>query len=231
MNALIDYTDKELSVSTTGDLAQSQKYGSVEAGTSLTQTYEVGDYPLTLAAGLAVRQGLGDDKVANPLVQADLGYLLFRPQLGAQIVTGNWTSQVRAVAQITSDTLPENSQWVMGGVGNVATSLPGVASGDSGALLRMSVQYDTWDVFGPDWEFVPSVFAEYGYSKFENQLGGLLPGGTPAVSDVGVEATLKWNTLVAFRLTYAEKISDENLSDATLQQSDANVYFNLVIDL
>lgn len=230
-NLTVDYTDKELTPSLGGPLLQSQKYGSVEIGTSYSHTLLVSDLPLTLGGGLAVRQGLGDDKVANPIVLADLGYLLLRPQLGVELASQDWSASFKAVLQITDDVLPEQSQWVLGGNGTLSTFLPGIAVGDSGGLARLAFEYLNL----PEWrdfQLVPTVFVEYGYTEFEGQIP-LLPRSNmkPEVIDAGLDIDLKWRDDISLRLTYAESLEEDDLSAAAINAADANLYFSLVIDL
>lgn len=237
-NLTVDYIDKEFALASTGTLAQSQKYGSVEVGTSYAHTLLVRELPLTLGAGLAVRQGLGDDKVSNPIVLADLGYFLVRPQVSAELASVDWSASLQALMQITEDAVPEQSQWVMGGVGNVSAYLPGVAVGDSGGIVRAEFRYKAL----PEWRdfsLTPSVFAEYGYTKFEDPLntpvgGGLFfvrPTSTAKLADVGLDLNLKWQDYVTLRLTYAESVDEDNVSSAVQRAADANVYFSLVVNL
>lgn len=135
-----DYVGKDLSASDGRQVFQRQEYGSGEISTEALATVRVLDWPLELRAGLALRRGLGDDRSGDPLNGADQGYLLWRPQ--AEIRTAVSESaelSLRLTGQYTNDRLPEQQQWVMGGQGNVEAFLPGLAVGDSGALLRLAM--------------------------------------------------------------------------------------------
>ncbi|MDB5969238.1 MAG: hypothetical protein JWQ90_1688 [Hydrocarboniphaga sp.] len=231
VNAKVDYTNKEVSLRSNGAVAQSQEYGSVEAGSAYSHIISLGGTQhLDLDAGVAVRKGLGDDKTGEPTTLADQGYLLFRPQASARYAFDEHLStRLDLYAQITSDTVPEQSQWVMGGLGNIVSYLPGVATGDSGGLARLQIEYkDLGDVYGLT--FTPRVFAEYGYTKYENTIAGL-PDGTPTIADAGAELVAAYASWLEASVAYAHSFYDKDIDQQTLDDSEANLYFRLTLKL
>src|SRR3569623_1806507 len=92
--------------------------------------------------GVAIRKGFGKngsniDQNNLPL-HGDQSYLLFRPSALLKFFwTNNIATGLEASAQFSSDTLPEQQQWVLGGVGSLTSSLPGVVVGDKGYLGRV----------------------------------------------------------------------------------------------
>lgn len=232
VNAKVDYTKKELSLQANGLVAQDQEYGSAEAGTAFAYTYALGGTRFAdFDAGVAVRKGLGNDKTDELTTAADLGYLLFRPQASAKLAFDEHLStRLDLYAQITSDTLPEQSQWVMGGIGNVYSYLPGVATGDSGGLARLQVEYKDigGDVFGL--RLTPRAFVEYGYTKFENSVAGQI-SGTPSIADAGVELSASLSSWLDASIAYAKSFHDKDIDQDTLDDSEANLYFRVALKL
>lgn len=230
INFKVDYTDKTLTTQVGQTLIQTQKYGSAEIGTAYSHAMSVGSLPLDLTVGLSVRKGMGDDKTDNTLTAADLGYLVFRPQAAAKLGFSNdWSTRLTLAAQITSDTLPEQSQWVMGGIGNASAYLPGIGVGDSGGLARWQIDYSGLGAIA-GLKISPRLFAEYSYAKYENDIPAG-SSGTPTVADAGIELIGEWKDLLEARLTYAESIYDKDLDDTVLDEADANLYFRLILKL
>lgn len=225
VGAKVDYTRKILEISRTEDDIQQQEYGSAELSTQYSKVVRPLDLPMELNAGVVVRSGLGDNKTDQPRVLADLGYLLFRPTLGASVRFGEYaTIRVAAIAQITDDTLPEQQQWVMGGVGNVEAYLPGVATGDSGGLVRLQWETDSQGLFG--FSVVPRLFVEYGMAKFENAPGDA--GDNQKLADGGASLAISRGGFEA-SVSYAESIEEKKIPKDVLHDSDANVFFRVAM--
>lgn len=225
VSAKVDYTRKILEIASTEEDIQQQEYGSVEAATQYSQIVRPLDLPMELSAGVMVRSGLGDNKVDQQRVLADLGYLLFRPTLGASLRLGEFaTFRLAAIAQITDDTLPEQQQWVMGGIGNIEAYLPGVATGDSGGLARLQWETDAQSLFG--FAVTPRLFVEYGMAKFENGDGDA--GDNQKLADGGASLTF---TLGGFEaaVSYAESIQEKKIAKDVLHDSDANAFFRVAM--
>ncbi len=207
-------------------LVQRQEYGSVELSTLYSLIVNPLDFQTELSAGVAVRSGLGSNKRDKATTLADLGYLLFRPTLGAKTKLSDLlTLRLSAIAQITSDTLPEQQQWVVGGIGNLESYLPGVASGDSGALGRVQLETSSYEFATV--KFVPAVFAEYGYAKNEKPFDGQ-SGATQSLADGGVSLAMVRGPFEA-AVSYAESFHEKNVTKEALHDSDANLFFRVAM--
>ena len=227
VNAKIDYTHKELELRSRDTRIQNQEYGSIEAGTAYGRTIELGEQRLDLDGGLSLRKGLGDDESDQAASLADLGYLLWRPQLSARLSQGDFSTRLELYAQLTRDTVPEQSQWVLGGLGNIASYLPGVAVGDSGGLARLQFDYKLFGK-GERYALVPRAFVEYGYARNEHPQAGL-PGGTPTIADAGIELLFSYSSWLDASLAYAEPFHDQDIDRRTLNDAEANVYFRAAL--
>lgn len=226
VGAKVDYTRKDFAVTLTDQTLQRQEYGSVELSTQYSYILNLLDLPTELSAGVAVRSGLGDNKTDKPITAADLGYLLFRPTASIKSNVSEWLAlRLMLFAQITDDTLPEQQQWVVGGLGNIESYLPGVASGDSGGVARFQFEFKSYDVATV--KFAPTLFAEYGYSKYENPFDGQ-DGATQSLADGGVSLAMSRGPFEA-SVSYAESFHEKNVAKDVLHDSDANMFFRLAM--
>ena len=121
--------------------------------------------------------------------------------------------------------MPEQQQWVLGGVGSVYASLPGLAVGDSGAVARLQWEppvYPVADLL----ELGLRSFVEYGMTRFEQNVGGR-DTGTRSQSDIGAEltGTLPWGLEAA--IGTAVELSTSGVSEDAETDADANYYFRL----
>jgi hemolysin activation/secretion protein len=226
LTSKVDYTHKDYEITLLSLQVQKQEYGSAEIGTDYSRIVALGDQRVDISAALAVRSGLGEDHTDNDIRAADFGYLLFRPSLSITVPFGeSFTAGLGLAAQITDDTLPEQQQWVMGGVGNVEAYLPGVAAGDSGGLARLFGQ-TRFEVMGLP--VTPRVFAEYGYSKLENPfeppfVAVAQSGSTQTVIDAGVSLSVQVTRWLETRFSYAESLDESKIDQEALDATDANI--------
>lgn len=227
IGAKADYTRKDYSTTLTEQTLQRQEYGSVELSTDYALVVRPADIKTDLSAGLVVRSGLGDDKTDDPITAADLGYLLFRPTLSARAQLAEHLALVAVVTgQFSGDTVPEQQQWVVGGVGNIEAYLPGVAAGDSGALGRFQVEFTGFTMGA--FSVTPRLFAEYGFAKYENAVAANnQPSGEQTLADAGVSLAFAFGDSFDAAVSYAESLEEDNITKDTLDESDANVYFRV----
>ena len=227
VGAKVDYTRKDFSATSLDGLpSQRQEYGSGEVSTQYSLVVNPLDVPTEFVAGVAVRKGMGDDKTDVARVGADLGYLLFRPTVSVKVKPIDWVAlRLALIAQITDDTLPEQQQWVMGGIGNVEAYLPGVAAGDSGGLARFQLEFNSYDVSTV--KIAPTLFVEYGYAKYENPPDGV-SGATQSLADGGVSLAFSSGPFEA-SFSYAESFKEKKVARNVLHDSDANMFFRVAM--
>lgn len=225
IGAKVDYTRKDFATTQEDFSVQRQEYGSAEISTDYTTALRPLGVQTELGGSIAVRSGLGDDETDDPFTAADLGYLLYRPTLSARAYLHEWlTLSLVATGQITSDALPEQQQWVMGGVGNVEAYLPGVASGDTGGIARL--QFELKGLTLGAATIKPRLFAEYGVARFEEAVFGQ-PTGTQAIGDGGVSLVMGLGPNFEAAVSYAESFSEEDIDQEILDDADANVFFRV----
>lgn len=129
--------------------------------------------------------------------------------------------------QFSDDTVPQNQQWILGGVGNLSAWLPAVLVGDSGALARLSVTSPPyrWGEIG----LTGTAFVEGGVARFAYR-----PAADPqtrSLADVGLSLTGSTSFGLTATLAYAWPVWYRNVEGAIRDAADANranLYFSLV---
>lgn len=231
VGAKLDYTRKDFATNRSNVVVQRQEYGSGEISTDYATVFSPVGLHTDFAAGVAVRSGLGNNKTDEALVLADLGYLMYRPNISMTLQLGTKLNfSLGASGQITSDTLPEQQQWVLGGIGNGEAYLPGVAAGDSGGIARAQFEFNAGQVSGLT--LVPRVFAEYAYTRYEDPIMVLdQPDGDQSFADAGVSLGLSYADFVEISVSYAESFAEDGIDKGVLKDADANVFFKVGIQL
>ncbi|TXH02809.1 MAG: hypothetical protein E6R07_14090 [Nevskiaceae bacterium] len=217
---------------------QRELYTSGELGTTYLRNFAFLGHRWDLASGVSVRKGFGDrtpDTSFNPAagdtspMHGDEGYLLFRPTASLKFYwTGALVTGVEASGQFSNDSVPEQQQWVLGGLGNLTSSLPGVAVGDKGYLARAYTELTLPLIAGI--ELKPRVLIEHGAAKFAKPLAGQSTD-TQQVTDAGLELGFKFTQIVDGTLAYAKSFDDKGVTSSTKQDADARVYFRISIKL
>ncbi|MFT7405686.1 ShlB/FhaC/HecB family hemolysin secretion/activation protein [Zhongshania sp.] len=242
----IDYIDSQIDVGVFGNL-QDEKYATLELGGKYFSADLRGPKSLRWSAQLSLKTGLtGDSGSLGKYDAYQSQYLVSNPgaRSAPQVVPGARTAEFLTVlpkftaklpvaaggdlhlnlsAQFANEQLPQQQQWVLGGMGSMSAYLPGVLSGDSGYYGKLDYA-NTVSVLGLD--FTPSVFVEYGAAWFENASG--VEGDTRSIVDAGVKfsADLGWAT--QFDSVFARSLADDGFANAAaLKSFEANFYFTL----
>lgn len=217
----LDYTSKRARLAD-GTTLQDEAYPSVQAGLEGSWlTSWPAPQQLTLTVGVDLRHGLGrdDDSV-------DERYVIGRPRLtAALILEDRWELLFHGEAQITRDTVPEQSQWVLGGVDALAAWLPGIAVGDSGSLARLQLSHlETPAPF--DIELIPGVFVEYGRARFEPPDP---VGRTAELADIGTFLDARHPLGIRARASVARGIADSGIDRDALARAQATFHFSIAV--
>lgn len=221
----LDYNRKEVRADELEPLLQKQEYGSAEFGSDYTVALHIGEQRFQLGTGVSIRKGLGSDRGENPTVLADLGYTLVKPALSLSTSFGADLHATLALSgQLSSDRVPEQQQWVIGGSGNLEAFLPGVIVGDSGGLARFQLGFPGWEFGG--WKLVPSVFSEYAQAHFDTP-DASRQQSSAAAADIGAALVLNWRRYIDASLAYAEAVMDRGIAAAARDDADAGLLFRL----
>lgn len=235
----VDYIDKKGEIdSTPGFRAfeyQREQYASLEAATSYARNFNYLNHAWNVELGGTLRRGLGEDEKTTFPLHANEGYTLFKGASNLKLYwqpnlntswNPNLTSGVELSGQYSNDTLPEQQQWVIGGLGNLTTALPGVGTGDSGYLLRVYTETSLAAPYVTHIELRPKVFIETGAATFETPKPGQSLGDQ-SLTDIGFEVGFKYRKWLDGTLAYAREIGTDNISEQTLSTTNARVYFRI----
>lgn len=233
VQAKADRTSKtgkiDSTATTPSNTYQRELYTSGEIGTTYLRNFGFIGHRWDFAGGVAARKGFGDDAQFTALpIHGDEGYLLFRPSASLKFY---WTNAiitgVEASGQFSNDSVPEQQQWVLGGMGNLTSALPGVAVGDKGYLARGYSEI-TLPIAGL--ELRPRVFVEHGSAKYAKPTG-TQPADSQTLTDAGLELGVKFTQLIDATLSYAKSFDDKGIAPTTKEDADARVYFRVSIKL
>lgn len=207
-----------------------QELAAIRIGAAINRSWRTGLGTLEVDTGAQLRHGLGEDRGDDPQTRADLGYWLVRPHLDATLAPGDgWKLQAEARAQLSGDTLPEESQWVLGGVESLRAWLPGVAVGDSGGLVRIEAKYlelESW----PGTRIVPGVFVEYGTARLVDPQPDSNADGTVMLADVGLQIEFEIGSWLEATVSEARVLERDGLPASVLDAAEADLMFRLTVE-
>lgn len=242
----LEYIDSQLDISGLGSL-QDETYATVELGAKYFSAENVGDKKLRWSAQLSLKAGVTGDEgtlgsydsfqssymTANPGATSapavapaarTAEFVSVLPRIAAKLPLANG-SELNAsfFAQYANEQLPQQQQWVLGGMKSISAYLPGVLSGDSGYFTELSLQ-QKFNIAGVDVN--AGVFVEYGAAWFENASGAA--GDTRSIADAGVRvaADLGWG-LNAEAVVALPLMDDGFASSSELERLETDFYFVL----
>lgn len=214
---------------------QRELYTSAEVSTSYGDNFRFIGHNWNLTAGVAARKGFGENGVNTDLsnlpIHGDQSYLLFRPAATLKFFwTNSIASGLEASAQFSSDSVPEQQQWVLGGVGSLTSALPGVVVGDKGYLGRFYTEVSL--PITDSLSLKPKVFFERGSATYANpNTSASQVDGAQTLMDAGAELGIKFGQFVDASLAYAKSFNDKNISQTTKDASDARLYFRVSLKI
>ena len=197
-------------------------YNSAELGGIYARTRPFFGGRLESELSLSARIGLADEALQHSFAQGD--YQLARMSFNNRYHWGDTNRlSLELSAQWTEDTLPLQSQWVLGGWGNLTAFLPGSVSGDRGALGRIQAErrFTVWDT-----PLTARVFAETAFSEYSEEIEFT----TIQATDAGVSLEAKLNNWCTLSLAFAEPLSGNELAELIEDVVDANLYGKLAFN-
>jgi hemolysin activation/secretion protein len=121
--------------------------------------------------------------------------------------------------------VPEQQQWVLGGISSLHAYVPGVAVGDSGLLLRLSGERVLLD--HARWNLRLRGFLEYGAARYAQDEAPRPAGGTQALADAGAEVVLGCKPYLEMALTAAAPWFDQGVQPSVLSETRSHFFFRL----
>ncbi len=222
-------------ISTAADgLVLDEPHSSLELGLKYLRSARMLGIPVRANVQLFAETGLSSDggtlgTVADPDIVAPgkrtAEYNLLRPKLGLEFQFGDHVKMaLDAAAQFSDgDQLPQQQQYVLGGISLLSAYLPGVLVGDSGAYGRLAFSVTGWEVGSV--KIIPSLFAEYAQAWYEDA-GGVFDD-VRSLSDAGLRLKLELVDAVDMELVAATPLSDDNLPDQFLDEAEADFFWRL----
>lgn len=218
------YVDSEIRARQFNLDLQDETYPAIELGTVYSQAFNLMNQALSAQFSLALRHGLGDQDGTFAISGRRGDFFLGEPGLQLRWeIPGKHRLQWTTNAQITSDSLPQQQQWVLGGLSTISAWLPGVLVGDSGYHSVLAFSFAPWQI--RERPLNVSLFAEIGSAEFEDLPSPLNERRT--LSDAGIRLQYEiWNGLTLDAVA-AAPLSDSNLNDAFLDDLRSDAFFNL----
>ncbi len=218
-----------------GLFLQDEAYATLDVGSSYERAQAFSDKPLKWKLGLNLTGGLSGDSGTLGSDSTSEGvsigkrtskFITLKPSASmAYEFAPNYQFASSISAQLANEQVPQQQQWVLGGVSTMRAYLPGVLVGDSGvhisASLIRSAQFENSTL-----SF--SLFAEYGAARYENASGknnnGVSLGSFSTLADAGISATLKlWDHLDVSAVV-ARPLADSNVDSAQVDDAEADFF-------
>ncbi len=228
----LDYVESDIELDD-GRVLQEEAHGGVELGLKYFRHSKWFGKPIRWSVQGFVEKGLSSDcgtfSIDDAADSVSAGkrtaeYLLYRPKLGFKIGFDKWSLNIDVLSQLSDGKqLPQQKQFVLGGMSTLSAYLPGTLIGDTGTYARVKFERDSVDVFGLD--LTPAIFVEYGQAQFENVDGDF--GETRSLTDAGVsfDSDLGWGLNMAF--VAAAPVSERNINEAALEDLEVDFYWKL----
>ncbi len=127
-----------------------------------------------------------------------------------------------ARAQIADEQLPQQQQYVLGGMKSMSAYLPGVLVGDQGYHLKAEVTTKrNW------WGFIwkPAAFIEYGATSFKDASGDL--GEEQRLSDMGLKLSTDFGDALEMEIVAAVPLSDDVSDVFAVEKAEADFFWRL----
>lgn len=248
LNQRLEYVDSILEQSGVSGPLMEEKYGAVDFGVRYTlRSSEKGKS--ALSARLNLKAGFAGDGTLDSYDEFETAYLAANPGASeAPDVTaaarqseflrlrpeavyqhrlfGKTVATLTAKAQFSDVQLPQQQQFVLGGMNTMSAYLPGVLVGDEGYYFKADVA-TKWKMLSLDWQ--PSVFIEHGAASFQDASSAL--GDEQSVTDAGIRLDLSLGKDLKTEFVAAMPIQDDVIDDDRLESLEADFYWRVRLEL
>lgn len=220
----------------TGNLLQDESYATLQVGASYERAQSIQDKTFTWKVDAQVRAGLGGDSGTLGTDKTSEGvsigkrsaeFLLLKPSANISYAfSPDYKFTVSFSSQFSDEQLPQQQQWVLGGVNTMRAFLPGVLVGDTGLYVSTSIVHSAQFA---NFTIDTAVFAEAGAARYENAsgkdfTGKVSPGSASSLADAGVSATLRAWEQLEISAVVARPLSDSNIDSTQLDQLEADFF-------
>lgn len=207
-----------------------QDYTVANIGVTYTTSFALAGQNSTFSAQLTVAKGLSGRSGSFLPVEPgtpDPRFVLVQANVVAGITLPlGITAGAALTAQHADVTLPQAQQWILGGFGNLSAWLPATLVGDTGTLLRATLntppfQWGAFSISG-------GAFAEGGVSRADARRDG--EPYTRGLGDLGLSLSGSTTTGTSLTLAYGWPVWYRNVEGAvrdSVDRSRAHLYFTL----
>ncbi|MDF1692778.1 MAG: hemin-binding protein [Zhongshania sp.] len=208
-----------------------ENYDSLELGAKYSVRGSLADAPSYFKAQLSLKTGFGnggsfasDNSDAVSIGKREAEFILLLPKLGYKFALApdvelalNFSGQFADNTQ-----LPQQQQFVLGGMNSMSAYLPGVMIGDNGYFAHVAVngKHQWW---GLAWE--SSLFGEYAATEFNNARGEL--AASQSLADAGFRLSLKPGYGLETELLAAVPVFDDVVDEPRLESLEADFFWRL----
>ncbi|WP_269618540.1 hemin-binding protein [Zhongshania sp. BJYM1] len=208
-----------------------ESYQTVELGAKYSMRGALADAPSYFKAQVSVRGGFGDggslESDASDGVgigQRSADFIMLLPKLGYKFALApHYEFALNLDGQFADDTqLPQQQQYVLGGMNSLSAYLPGVLIGDNGYLVHLAITAKR-RLWGMPLE--ASIFAEYGATSFNGVSGEL--GSDQVLADAGIRFNLSLGYGFETELLAAAPLMDDVVDEARLDSLESDFFWRL----
>ena len=231
LNERLEHIESEIEDTSTGVKVQDEPHSSAEIGVNYTRDMHTDTRRARLGAGIAVKTGVSNDEGTldqdGPEViggRRTAEYVALKPN--ATYAMSIFTDSILsfdALGQITEDQVPEQQQWVLGGMGSMSAYLPGVLEGDTGYYARAKLEFASRPVWRV--QIVPTLFVEAGGARFEQVSGD--DADLRSIVDAGFRLAIRLGEHLTIEGVAAKSLSDRNLDDAFLDDFEVDGFISI----
>lgn len=247
LNQKIQHIDSSIEQKDFGYTLLDEVYQTAEIGAKYIKTtyYTEDSSASQLTLGLSLKAGIGDGGTlddysayqqayftANPTASSapevvpqarSAEFIALLPTANYQLRLGKKSAlNVTAKAQFSDEQVPQQQQFVLGGMNSLSAYLPGVLIGDSGYFVSAGLEraYQLGD-----FKLVPRVFAEYGGAWYENASSP--EGDEQSVADAGLGLKVSFHEQLYSEVVVARPLTDDVQNEDFLESLEADFYWRV----
>jgi hemolysin activation/secretion protein len=230
----LEFIDNTIELMDVGTLLD-ESYSTLELGLKFNRVMRLFGLPTQIVAQGFAEAGLSSDSgtlgTSNEEGSVAIGrrsseFLVLKPRLTGKLSVSDWASlNLQFISQFSNDTqLPLQQQFVLGGSA-LSAYLPGVLVGDSGTFSKLSFSGNKLPAFGMT--FQPAIFVEHGQAWYEDADG--VAGDARQIADAGLSLSASWKDIIKTDLIAAVPVSDDNVDQQQLKQSEVDFFWSLKV--
>lgn len=227
----IEYVNSEIQTELQAQPLLDETYQTVELGGKYSERGELASLPSYFKAQLSVRGGFGDggslDSDSSDGVgigQRSAEFIMLRSKLGYKFaLADHYELAMNVDAQFSDGTqLPQQQQYVLGGMNSLSAYLPGVLIGDNGYFVHaaLNAKYRAWGM-----PVEASIFAEYGATNFSDVSGEL--GMEQSLADAGVRFSASLGYGFETEFVAAVPLMDKVVDKARVDSLESDFFWRL----